>query len=182
MPVRHDRGHDLQRFGSPWADLMVDLDRGVYLDRQDPTIYKAMRAWADDIARVQTELGVDPKLVELVNLRVSQINGCHFCLDLHTRRSRAAGELDRRLAVLSAWRETDLFSEQERAALDFAEAVTELPPYGERVRRESAARAVLGDDVFALVSWLAIAMSSFNRLSIISRHRLPRLTQPPLAK
>lgn len=153
----------------------IHPDHGLYLDRQDPTIYKAMRAWSDDIARVQKEIGVDPRLCELVNIRVSQINGCHFCLDTHTRRARAAGEEDRRLAVLGAWRETDLFSEQERAALDFAEAVTELPPYEERVQREYAARAVLGDEVFALVSWLAIAMASFNRLSITSRHRLAKL-------
>ncbi|HWU31422.1 MAG TPA: carboxymuconolactone decarboxylase family protein [Marmoricola sp.] len=153
----------------------MEVEHGLYLDRQDPTIYKAMRAWADDVARVRAELGVDPKLAELVNIRVSQINGCHFCLDTHTRRARAVGEVDRRLDVLRAWRETDLFTEQERAALDFAEAVTELPPYEERVRREQAAREVLGDDVFALISWLAIAMSSFNRLSIISRHHLPKL-------
>lgn len=153
----------------------VHPDHGLYLDRQDPTIYQAMRSWSDDIARVQAELGVDPKLAELVNIRVSQINGCHFCLDTHTRRARAAGEIDRRLDVLRAWRETDLFNEQERAALDFAEAVTELPPYEERVAREYAARAVLGDDVFAFVSWLAIAMAAFNRLSITSRHHLPKL-------
>ena len=148
----------------------------LYLDRQDPSVYQAMRAWADDIARVRQELGVDPKLVELINIRVSQINGCHFCLDVHSRRARAAGESDRRLTVLPAWRETDLFTEQERAALDFAEAITELPPYEERVAREHAARAVLGDELYAVVSWLAIAMSSFNRLSIISRHRLPSLS------
>lgn len=153
----------------------MEVEHGLYLDRQDPTIYKSMRAWADDIARVQAELAVDPKLVELVNIRVSQINGCHFCLDVHTRRSRAAGELDRRLDVLPAWRESELFNEQERAALDFAEAATELPPYEERVRRELAAREVLGDDVFALISWLVIAMSAFNRLSIISRHHLAKL-------
>ena len=58
----------------------------------------------------------------------------------------------------------------------FAEATAELPPYDERVARERAAREVLGDDVFALVSWLAIAMSAFNRLSIVSRHHLARLT------
>ncbi|MGN6723740.1 MAG: carboxymuconolactone decarboxylase family protein [Marmoricola sp.] len=155
---------------------MGEPERGLYLDQQDPTIYKAMRAWSDDIARVREELGVDPKLVELVNIRVSQINGCHYCLDVHTRKSRAAGESDRRLTVLPAWRETDLFTEQERAALDFAEAVTELPPFDERVARERAARQTLGDDVFALVSWLAIAMSSFTRLSIVSRHRLPTLS------
>ncbi|MGN6162061.1 MAG: carboxymuconolactone decarboxylase family protein [Marmoricola sp.] len=147
---------------------------GLYLDQQDPTIFQAMRDWADDIARVRKELEVDPKLVELVNVRVSQINGCHFCLDVHARRARAAGESDRRLTVLPAWRETDLFTEQERSALDLAEAVTELPPFEERVAREQAARQTLGDDVFALVSWLAIAMSAFNRLSIVSRHRLPQ--------
>jgi len=149
-------------------------ERGLYLDHHDPTVYQAMRAWGDELARVRSELDVDRKLVELINIRVSQINGCHFCLDLHARRARAAGESDRRLTVLSTWREAeDLFTEQERAALDFAEAVTELPPPEERIAREHAARQVLGDDLFAIVSWLAIAMSAFNRLSIVSRHRLP---------
>lgn len=152
----------------------VEPGHGVYLDRSNPSIYKAMRAWSDDVGAAAADLGVDPKLVELVNLRVSQINGCHFCLDVHSRRARKAGEDERRLTVLSAWRETDLFTEQERAALDFAEAITELPPFEERVRREYAARAILGEDVFALVSWLAIAMASFNRLSITSRHRLAK--------
>jgi AhpD family alkylhydroperoxidase len=148
-------------------------DHGLYLDHHDPTIYDPMRAWANELARVRKDMGVDAKLVELINLRVSQINGCSFCLDLHARRARAAGESDRRLAVLSAWRETDLFTEQERAALDFAEAVTDLPSAEERIAREHAARTVLGDDLFAVVSWLAIAMNAFNRLSIVSRHRLP---------
>jgi AhpD family alkylhydroperoxidase len=68
--------------------------------------------------------GLEPALLELVKLRASQINGCAYCLDMHTTDARAAGETEQRLYVLDAWRETDLYSERERAALAWTEAVT----------------------------------------------------------
>src|ERR1700723_2646434 len=68
--------------------------------------------------------GLEPSLLELVNIRASLINGCAFCIDMHSRDARAAGETEQRLYALSAWRETPFFSERERAALALTEAVT----------------------------------------------------------
>src|ERR1700730_16694630 len=70
--------------------------------------------------------GLDPALLELVRKRASQINGCAFCLDMHTKDARAAGETEQRLYALSAWRETPFYSVRERAALAWTEAVTVL--------------------------------------------------------
>lgn len=70
---------------------------------------------------------LEPSLIELVQMRCSQINGCAFCLDMHSKDARAAGETEQRLYLLSAWRETQLYSEGERAALAFAEELTMLP-------------------------------------------------------
>ena len=67
---------------------------------------------------------LDPRLHELVKIRASQINGCAFCLDMHARDARAAGESEQRLVVLSAWRDAPFFSPAERAALALTEAVT----------------------------------------------------------
>lgn len=70
------------------------------------------------------ECGLEHSLLELVKTRVSQINGCAYCLDMHTKDARAAGETEQRLYTLSAWRETPFFSARERAALAWTEAVT----------------------------------------------------------
>src|SRR5215469_10610108 len=68
--------------------------------------------------------GLEANLLELIKVRASQINGCAFCLDMHTKDARAAGETEQRLYALSAWRETPFYSERERAALAWTEAVT----------------------------------------------------------
>lgn len=81
---------------------------------------EAMLRLEKSIAR----LGLDPALLELVKLRASQINGCAYCVDLHTREAREAGETERRLYAVSVWRETPFFSKRERAALAWTEALT----------------------------------------------------------
>src|SRR5689334_6243269 len=72
----------------------------------------------------ETASHVEPKLLELVKIRASQINGCAYCIDMHTKDARAAGETEQRLYALSAWRDTPFFTERERAALALTEAVT----------------------------------------------------------
>ncbi|MRW85429.1 carboxymuconolactone decarboxylase family protein [Pseudoduganella sp. FT26W] len=72
------------------------------------------------------KLGIDARLLDLIKLRASQINGCAFCIDLHTTDARKAGESERRLATLSAWRETPFFTERERAALAWTESLTNI--------------------------------------------------------
>src|SRR5690242_812423 len=72
------------------------------------------------------QAGLDKRLVELVKIRASQINGCAYCIDMHTKDARAAGESEQRIYALSAWRETPFFSDRERAALEWTEAVTKL--------------------------------------------------------
>ena len=98
-----------------------------YLDKAVPDAWKAVGGLAAAVRTAAEEAGLDRQLVELVNLRVSQINGCGFCLDLHAREGAKAGLSAQRMALLPAWREAEaVYSEQERAALELAEAVTEL--------------------------------------------------------
>jgi AhpD family alkylhydroperoxidase len=79
-----------------------------------------------DLGRYVRQSGIETPLLELVRLRASQINGCAYCLDMHTKDARAEGETEQRLYTLSAWRETPFFSDRERAALEWTEAVTEI--------------------------------------------------------
>lgn len=147
-----------------------DRRRHVFLDKAQPASYKAAAALAQEVGDAAEAAGISRALVELVNLRVSQLNGCAFCLDLHHQRAIEAGESERRLAVLPAWQETDLFTEQEQAALELAESITRLPTPDERLYVEDMARAVLGDQAYSAVAWAAITMNAFNRISITSHH------------
>ena len=88
-----------------------------------PDAYKAMLALTQAVERT----GLAPQLIDLVNYRISQLNGCAFCLDMHSKDLRARGEIEQRLYMMSAWREAPhLYSSRERAAFAWAEAVTRL--------------------------------------------------------
>jgi AhpD family alkylhydroperoxidase len=115
-----------------------------------------------------------PGLLELLNVRISQINGCAYCLDLHVRKATEAGESPQRLAVLPAWRDTALFTDKERAALALVESITELPDQRSREREEAFARQCLTAEEFSAVSWVAVTMNAFNRVSITSHHPVRR--------
>lgn len=146
------------------------MPRRVYLDKQTPSVYKALLATATEIRARAADVGLPRSTLELVNIRVSQINRCLFCLDMHSRQALEAGETGQRLAVLPAWREASLFTEQERAALDLAEAVTTVA--GEHLGDEEYVRArqALSDDETSLVIWAAVTINAFNRVSILSAH------------
>ncbi|WP_407292339.1 carboxymuconolactone decarboxylase family protein [Stutzerimonas zhaodongensis] len=93
-----------------------------------PDAVKAMIGLESYLAnQSRSEDGIDKSLMELVKIRVSQINRCAFCIDMHTKDARANGETEQRIYALSAWRETPFFTERERAALAWAEANTQLP-------------------------------------------------------
>ena len=142
----------------------------VLIDKQSRAVYRAQVAVAVAVRDAVEKAGLDRTLVELVNIRISQINGCAYCLDIRVRDALKGGETTQRLAVLSAWRETELFTEQEQAALTLAESVTLLPSTYEQDRDYAEARKYLDDDQLSAVVWVAIAMNSFNRISIVSGH------------
>lgn len=75
------------------------------------------------------ECGIDPQLLHLIKLRASQINGCAFCIDMHTKEAKKDGETEQRLYLLSAWRESPLYTEKERAVMAWTEAITKLPEH-----------------------------------------------------
>ena len=112
--------------------------------------------------------GLDPKLLHLIRMRASQINGCAYCLDMHSLDARAVGESEQRLYTLEAWRETPFFSDRERAALAWTEALTLLPS---RHVSDADYEAVRGIYVIDLE-----AMSLLPRDAIVL-HPLPRVDE-----
>ncbi|MEK8171246.1 carboxymuconolactone decarboxylase family protein [Streptomyces sp. M19] len=130
-----------------------------------PEIYQAM-VRVDAAAKK----GVDPTLAELVKIRASQINHCAYCLDMHTKDAKAAGETDARLYLLNAWEESgDLYTEKERAALALTEAVTVLTDgFVPAEVYEQAAKHFEETDLAHLIA-LIIAINSWNRLCVTTR-------------
>jgi AhpD family alkylhydroperoxidase len=142
----------------------------VRIDKQHRAVYRAQLEVAKAVRSAAEDAGLDRTLVNLLNIRLSQLNGCAYCLHVHVREARADGETEQRLAVLPAWRDTTLFTAAERAALTLAESLTTLPDSRTQDRDYAEAAEVLTEEQLSAVSWITIAMNSFNRLSIVSRH------------
>ncbi|KPI28252.1 carboxymuconolactone decarboxylase family protein [Streptomyces sp. NPDC054950] len=146
------------------------MTRRIFIDKQSPKAYHALVQTSEAVRATAADAGLERTVVELINLRVSQLNGCAFCLDLHTRAAVRAGEDTRRLGVLAAWRDTDLFSPLERAALALAEATTVLSDAAAQEAAYAEAVEVLTEDQTAAVIWVAVTINAFNRVSILSKH------------
>ncbi|MDO3432032.1 carboxymuconolactone decarboxylase family protein [Rhizobium sp. CBN3] len=131
---------------------------------------EAMQA-LNALSKVPTETGLSPKLLELVNLRASQINGCSVCIDGHWRIARKHGETDERLFAVAGWRDAPYYSDAERAALALTEAMTRVSDRADPVPDEiwdEATRHYDGRSLAALV--IAIAnINVWNRLNIATR-------------
>ena len=114
--------------------------------------------------------GIEPALRELVQMRVSQINGCAFCLDMHSKDARAAGETEQRLYLLPVWRETRLYSARECAALAWAEALTELHgPESVSDALYEQACAQFSEQELVQLTLLVTLINSWNRFNIAAR-------------
>jgi AhpD family alkylhydroperoxidase len=121
--------------------------------------------------------GLPHSLLELVKLRTSQINGCAYCIDMHTKDARAAGESEQRLYMLSAWREAPFYSDRERAALQWAESVTLLSETNVPDEDYAQARAHFSEEELVNLSMAIVAINGWNRLCVGFR-ALPGTYQP----
>jgi AhpD family alkylhydroperoxidase len=125
--------------------------------------------------------GLERPLIELVKLRASQINGCAFCIDMHTKDARAAGETEQRLYALSAWDETPFYTDRERAALEWTEALTLIShdhvpeALYQRVREQFSQKELVD------LTWAVAAINTWNRIAISFRV-VPGSYQLPLAR
>ena len=130
-----------------------------------PAAFKAMtglQAYVD-------QSGLDPKLIHLVKIRASQINGCAYCLVMHTNEARKDGESDERMHLLNAWREAPLYSARERAALGWVEAVTLVTQGHVPDDVFEAARQEFSEKEIVDLTAAAIAINSWNRIAISFR-------------
>jgi AhpD family alkylhydroperoxidase len=133
--------------------------------RNAPTVYRAMDAF-------DRSIDFEPRLRELVRIRASQLNGCAYCLDQHTRDARAAGEGERRLATVGAWRESVFFTERERAALALTDEVTRIGEHGVSDAVWADAAAHFDPPELTQLLWAIIAINAWNRIGVAT-HMVP---------
>ncbi|HEX5548234.1 MAG TPA: carboxymuconolactone decarboxylase family protein [Ktedonobacterales bacterium] len=142
-----------------------------------PGVSQAM----SQLERQVRESGLEAPLLDLVKTRASQINGCAFCLDMHTKDARARGETEQRLYALSAWRETPFYTDRERAALAWTEAVTLVAETHVPDDVYKQARAQFSEEELANLTLAIIAINGWNRLAISFR-TVPGTYQPRKAE
>ncbi|HEX7340001.1 MAG TPA: carboxymuconolactone decarboxylase family protein [Rhodanobacteraceae bacterium] len=132
-----------------------------------PGGFKALR----DLQQYVEGCGLEHSLLELVKMRASQINGCAFCLDMHSKDARAAGETEQRLYVLPAWRETPFYDARERAALAWCEALTGLPAHDQSVPDAlyEEARAQFDEKELVDLTLLVTLINRLNRINIAAQ-------------
>lgn len=141
----------------------------VALKKSTPDVSAAMGSLHAAAVSAARDAKVEPELLELIRIRASQINGCAFCLDMHTKDARAAGETEQRVYALSAWRETPFFTGRERAALALTEAVT-LVHDGQVPDAVYAEAAEAFDETqIAALIWAATVINAYNRIAIATR-------------
>jgi len=141
----------------------------------DPKAHQAVLA----LERYVRDSSLDQRLYELVKIRASQLNGCAYCLDMHNRDARNGGEDQRRLDVLSAWREApDLFSDSERAALAFTEAVTQIGDSGVPDVVWDAVAAQFDQPEIVGLLMAVVTINVWNRLAVATHQMLPDLPVP----
>ncbi|WP_310962007.1 carboxymuconolactone decarboxylase family protein [Nocardioides terrisoli] len=135
------------------------------LDEAAPDLYKAYLHLETAVRRS----GIDPTLYELVKTRASQINGCAFCIDMHTKDARAAGETEQRLYGLSAWRELPIYTDRERAALALTEAVTRVADTHVPDDVWDEAARVFSQPELGQVLMAIVTINGWNRMAISTR-------------
>jgi len=132
------------------------------INKAEPGIYKAMAASDNKVDSFE----LDPKLKELIRVRVSQINGCGYCINTHTKDALKIGETAQRLFAVSAWWETPFFTDEERAVLKLAEQVTNISGGGVSDEVFNNALNILGETKLAQAIFVIITINSWNRIAI----------------
>jgi len=136
--------------------------------KTDPKAYEAMIGLEKYIA----QSGLDKKLYELIKTRASQINGCAYCINMHTRDAMKEGETAQRLFLLDAWRETDLYTSKERAVLELVEAMTLISNRHVSDEIYEDAMAHLSDKEMSAVIMAVVTINGWNRIAITSQSKL----------
>ncbi|MFC7329557.1 carboxymuconolactone decarboxylase family protein [Marinactinospora rubrisoli] len=155
----------------------VEVPQRLDLGKHAASAYRAMLG----LEQAVRDLGLEHSLLELVKIRASQINGCAYCLDMHTKDAEALGETHQRMHALNAWRETPFFTARERAALALTEAITLVAEDGVEDEVWEAAAEHFDASELAALTWAVAVINTWNRVAITTR-QTPGQYRPKTAR
>lgn len=145
----------------------------VHLSRSAPQAYQALAGLSKTAGLLAAEAGIGPRLKEIVLIHASQLNGCSYCVRIHVDRAVAAGMDADTIAQIDAWRDSGVFSERERAALELAESFTFISEAGIPDEVYDHVGGILSEQEYVALSWLLVSINAFNRVAIAGRYAVP---------
>ena len=145
----------------------------VHLSRSAPDVYQALAAFSKTVGGIAAGSGIDDRLRELVQVHVSQLNGCAYCVRVHSDRATKAGITVDVIAQLPVWRESGVFSDRERAGLELAEAFTFIHEEGISDEVYDRVGGILTEKEYVALSWILVSINAFNRVAIAGRYHVP---------
>jgi AhpD family alkylhydroperoxidase len=151
------------------TDSLVDIPVRLDFDQLVPQFSRAVASLDHAAIAELDRAGVDPALRELVRLRASQLNGCAYCVDLHSKDGRAAGVTDQKLHAVAIWRDSAFFTAAERAALELTESVTRLSETHVPETVVDHALAELGEERLAALLALVVTINAWNAIGVTTR-------------
>ncbi|WP_211165414.1 carboxymuconolactone decarboxylase family protein [Flavobacterium silvaticum] len=138
------------------------MSHRINIQQTTPAAFQAMLSLEKFIATS----GLDPVHKELIKIRASQINGCAFCIDMHTKEARKIGFTEQRIYLLNAWKETDLYDEKEKAILAIIEEITLISNGGVSQKNYEAAAAHFSPEYLSAIIMMAVTINAWNRIAI----------------
>lgn len=151
----------------------MPAERRVHLSRAARPAYDALEAFTKTVGTIAEQAGIDARLKELLLIHASQLNGCAYCVRIHVDRGVAAGLDADVIAQLAAWRDSGVFDERERAALELAEAFTFIHEDGIPDEVYDHVGGILSEQEYVAISWLLVSINAFNRIAIAGRYPVP---------
>jgi AhpD family alkylhydroperoxidase len=145
----------------------------VHLSKSAPEAYKALDAFAKTTGALAADAGIDARLSEIVQLHASQLNGCAYCVRVHVQRAVKAGLDADVIAQIPTWRESGVFTERERAALELAEAFTFIHEEGIPDAVYDHVGGILTEAEYVALSWILVSINAFNRITVAGRYPVP---------
>ncbi|WP_375384811.1 carboxymuconolactone decarboxylase family protein [uncultured Microbacterium sp.] len=148
-------------------------ERRVHLSRSAPESYKALEAFSKTVGALATAHGIDDRLKELIQIHASQLNGCAYCVRIHVDRAVAAGVGVDDITQLPTWRESGVFTDRERAALELTESFTFIHDDGIPDEVYDHVGGILSEEEYVALSWILVSINAFNRVAIAGRYPVP---------
>lgn len=148
-------------------------EKRVHLSKTEPAAYQALDAFSKTVGEICAANGIDDRLKEIVMIHSSQLNGCAYCTRVHVDRAAAAGIDADTLTQIPTWRESGVFSDRERAALELAEAFVFIHDDGIPDDVYNLVGSVFTEKEYAALSWACISINAFNRVVVAGRYPVP---------